>query len=237
MMVYSDSVTPGQRPGAPLLEPRAEHAAHDQRAIEEGPQLYGAIKVACEDAVREMIDDRAFVVRPGLISGPGDELDMFGYWPGRFARGGRVLVPEAPNQPIQYIDVRDLATWIVDAAEQNLVGTFDGIGPDQPLTELLGATARAVKTDVELVPATAEQLTEAKVNPWAGPRSLPLWLPSAMYGFTSHDAKPSLDSGLRIRPLTDTITATLEHERALGLHRLRKAGLTSAEEAEILAQL
>jgi 2'-hydroxyisoflavone reductase len=235
--VYSDKETVGQGPDAPVLAPRAEHASREDMQTEEGPDLYGAIKVASENAVREAMGEHAFVVRPGLVTGPGDDHDRFGYWPARFSRGGRVLVPDTPDQPIQYLDVRDLAAWILDAAEQDLSGTYDGVGPAQPLPELLREIAAAVGVDVEFVAATAEQLTAAKVTPWAGPRSMPLWLPPDYAGFTAHDAQPSLDAGLRLRPLADAAAGALEHERELGLDRERKAGLTPDEEAEIIAGL
>lgn len=235
--VYADEDTPGQRPDAPLRTPLTRHATRDDMKTEEGVALYGGIKVASENAVREAMGEHAFVVRPGLISGPGDVLDRFGYWPGRFFRGGRALVPDTPEQPMQYIDVRDLADWIVDAAEKNLGGTYDAIGPHRPLPDLLRDIAEAVGAEVEFVPATSEQLVAAKVNPWAGPRSLPFWLPSGYHGMRARDPQPSIDAGMPIRPLADAVAGALEQERALGLDRERKAGLSQQEEAEVLAGL
>lgn len=235
--VYADNETPNQGPDAPLVEPITRHATREDMKTEEGVALYGGIKVASENAVREAMGERAFIVRPGLISGPGDVLDRFGYWPARFSRGGRVLVPDVPEQPMQFIDVRDLAEWIVDAAEKDLGGTFDGIGPHRPLPDLLHDIAEAVGVDVEFVPATAEQLTAAGVNSWAGPRSLPFWLPPSHFGLSGRDAQPSLDAGMPVRPLADAVAGALERERLLGLDRERKAGLSPAEEAQVLAGL
>jgi 2'-hydroxyisoflavone reductase len=230
---YADHQTPGQRPGSPVLEPREEHV--DLNEWPEDPDLYGAIKVASENAVRDRFDDRAFVVRPGLITGPGDPSDRFGYWPGRMARGGRVLVPDAPDQLSQIIDVRDLAAWIIDAAEQRLTGTFDAVGPTEPLPAMLAGVAEAVGVDVALVPAAPAALDAAKVIPWSGPRSLPLWLPPTHSGLGAHDPAPSREAGLRTRPLADAAAGALAHERTLGLERDRKAGLSPKEEAEVLA--
>lgn len=232
--VYADTVTLGQRPGAPVLEPRPIHATLADR--DQDPDLYGAVKVASENAVLDAVGDRAFVVRPGLVTGPGDHTDRFGYWPMRFARGGRVLVPDDPAQPTQIIDVRDLAAWIVDGAEQRLTGVFDAIGPAQPLTSLLEEIAGTFG-GVELVRATPEQLEAAGVNYWAGPRSLPLWLPPSLYGMSAHDAQPALDAGLRGRAMAEIVAGALDEERARGLNRQRKSGLTPAEESELLAQL
>lgn len=231
--VYADHKTLGQRPGAPVLEPRPIHATLADRAND--ADLYGAIKVASENAVLEAFGPRAFVVRPGLVSGPGDHTDRFGYWPMRFARGGQVLVPEDPQLPAQYIDVRDLAAWVVDGAEQRLGGVFDAIAPPAPMPEVLGGIAEAVGFDGESVPATSEQLQAAGVNVWAGPKSLPMWLEPDMYGMAAHDAQPALDAGMPVRSLADAALGALEYERELGVDRQRKSGLTPAEEAEVIA--
>jgi hypothetical protein len=146
-----------------------------------------------------------------------------------------VVVPDAPDLLTQHIDVRDLASWIVDAAETGLSGTYDGIGPAGPLPDLLRDIADAVGADVELVPMTPDALVAAGVNHWAGPKSLPLWLPPTHIGMASHDATPSLAAGLRVRPLAETVAGALDTERRLGLDRERKAGMTAAEEAEVLA--
>lgn len=227
--VYSDNATRGQGPDGPLVEPLL---AAGGEIVD--PESYGRIKVASENAVRDAMGERAFVVRPGLITGPHDDSDRFGYWPGRFARGGRVVVPDTPDQPVQHIDVRDLAAWIVTAAEQGIGGTFDGIGPAGPLGDVLRDIAAAVGGVAELVPVSAETLVEAGVNPWGGPKSLPLWLPMSHVGLASHNAQPSIDAGLRLRPLAETVAAALATERELGLDRERKAGLSRAQEQAVL---
>ncbi|HET9140694.1 NAD-dependent epimerase/dehydratase family protein [Actinophytocola sp.] len=235
--VYADNETVGQKADAALLEPLRRHATREEMKTQDGVGLYGGIKVAAENAVRDTMGEHAFVVRPGLVTGPGDTSDRFGYWPARFARGGRVLVPDVADQPVQYIDVRDLAEWIVTAAEQDQGGTFDAIGPAVPLPKLLAGIAEAVGNPVEMVGVTGDQLTAAEVGSWSGPRSLPLWLPPSYYGMASHDPAPSLAAGMPVRPLADAVSGALEHEWALGLDRERKAGLTPQEEADILAGL
>jgi len=193
------------------------------------------------------------VVRAGLLVGPGDPHDRFGYWPARFSRGGRAIVPDALDQPLQYLDVRDLAAWVVSAAERGLGGVFDGAGPRRTLGDVLWGIASAVgglSPDVpgvvggrgrrrrwvgcrgrrrgwvgcrgtgagrtgaggpavggpeggapalELVAASPSALLEAGVTPWAGPRSLPLWLPPTHHGFLSRDTSPALAAGLTAR--------------------------------------
>lgn len=238
--VYTDVKTRDQTPATgQLVPPLKQQATRDEMmaAGEDGILLYGGIKVASENAVREAIGDSAFIVRPGLITGSWDRSDRFGYWPGRFARGGRVLVPDLPGQAMQIIDVKDFARWIVDAGEKGLAGTYDAIGPHRPTNTMIEDIATAVGFDGEIVKATEEQLTEAGVNPWGGPKSLPLWAPDEHDGFKSHDPTPSLEAGMPVRPFAEAVADALDRERELGLDRPRKAGLSLDEEKEVLAKL
>lgn len=231
--VYADHSQPGQTVHSPLLQPRPVHATLADR--DGDPDLYGAVKVAGENTVREVLADRAFIARAGLLVGPGDLTDRFGYWPTRFARGGRVLVPDTPDLPAQYVDVADLAAWIIGSGERGLTGTFDAIGPSRPLPDLLRAIADVVGVDVDLVPMTEAALEAAGVQAWMGPRSLPLWLPRSHFGMCAHDERPALDAGLSPRPLDEVVLRALAYERERGVDRERRAGLLPAEEAEVLA--
>lgn len=229
---YRDSGAVGQGVDGALLAPRESAETTEPDG---DPEAYGAIKVASEEAVRAAVGDRALVVRAGLICGTGDLSDRFGYWPARFARGGRAVVPDAPDQPAQIVDVRDLAEWIVGCGEKQLTGTFDASGPRSTLGAVLDEIADAVGApDLERVPVDPDVLIVAGVESWAGPRSLPLWLPPTHWGMTSRDTAPAAAAGLRSRPVADTARAALEYERSLGLDRDRRAGLTPAEEAELL---
>jgi 2'-hydroxyisoflavone reductase len=294
--VYADKATPGQGVDALLLAPYVSAAGAATPDV--APDLYGAAKVASENAVLSALGDRAFVVRAGLLVGPGDPHDRFGYWPARFSRGGRAIVPDALDQPFQYLDVRDLAAWVVSAAERGLGGVFDGAGPRRTLGEALRGIASAVvgpavggfavggssgdaspsgasavdgpevgmssgdvpavggssgdasavggsavggpergASALELVAAAPAALLDAGVTPWAGPRSLPLWLPSTHHGFLSRDTSPALDAGLTVRPLASSAIDALAYERSLGLDRPRLAGLSAADEADLLTRL
>ncbi len=220
MSVYADPAPPGQTVEAPLLSP-------------DDPDDYGSVKVASENAVREAVGDRAFVVRAGLICGPGDTSDRFGYWPLRFSRGGRAVVPAA-EQAAQIVDVRDLADWIVRAGEEGLTGTFDASGPRSTLAAVLAEVAAAVGAPgLELVPVADDDLVAAGVEPWAGPRSLPLWLPPSHAGMSDHDPTPAAKAGLVCRPVADTARASLAHELTLDPSRTRSAGLTPADELAV----
>ncbi|WP_205472877.1 NAD-dependent epimerase/dehydratase family protein [Nocardioides sp. SYSU D00038] len=203
--VYADDATPGGRPGTlPLREARREDV---DLAVE--PEAYGPMKVACEEVVREGAAS-AMVLRPGLIVGPGDPSGRFAYWPRRLAAGGEVLAPGDPADVVQVVDVRDLAAWAVTACEERLAGDFDGVGLAMPIRELLEEAAAGVPAEVAWTWVDQEFLAEHEVQPWAGPDSLPLWLPRPAYdGMCAHDALPSIEAGLALRPIAETARDTL----------------------------
>jgi 2'-hydroxyisoflavone reductase len=199
---------------------------------------YGAAKVSCEGHVLAGLGARALVVRAGLICGPGDPSDRFGYWPAAFARAGagEVLVPDEPQLSTHTIDVRDLADWIVAAPAEPVTGVLDAVGERVPLGDLLVAAAHAARFPGRTVPAAPAWLAEQGVETWAGPRSLPLWLPLPEYaGFGARSGAAARRAGLTCRPLADTLADVLADERRRGLDRARRAGLTRAEELALLA--
>lgn len=237
--VYAELDRPGGTPAdTPLQVPpgpdEGDHGDLDDTADPEG---YGRNKVACEHAVRERMGGRAFVVRPGLIVGPGDPSGRFTYWPVRLARGGRVLAPAPASDPVQVIDARDLAAWIVLAAETGLAGDFDGVGPVQPRDAALRAVAEGVgATDVDWVWADPETLETLDVAPWSGPRSLPLWIPGTeLAGMIARSDAPSTAAGLAGRPLAETARDTLDWVSATP--EAKVTGLTEAQEADVLTAL
>jgi len=234
--VYADAATPGQDERAPLL-------AALPGDVMESMESYGEAKVACEDRVRGGFGaDRSLIVRAGLIGGPGDVSDRSGYWPLRFSEpagaDGSVLVPDSPGLLAQLIDVRDLAEWIIDAAEDGTTGVFNATGETVTLTEHL-AVARAVAGHTgPIVTAATQWLLDHEVGPWSGPRSLPLWLPLPDYaGFSARDSSAARAAGLVTRPLADTLADTLRWERRRVPEGPRRAGLADADEAALLAEL
>jgi nucleoside-diphosphate-sugar epimerase len=226
--VYADESTPGGRPGTlPLREP-----LHEDVDLSVDMEAYGPMKVACEQIVREGAASW-MVVRPGLIVGPGDPSGRFTYWPSRLAEGGSVLAPGRPGDTTQVIDVRDLADWVVTAAEAWATGDFDGAGPRMTMGEVLAAVAEGCAAEVELTWVPQEFLTAQGVEPWAGPDSLPLWLPRPEYdGMTDHDVTPSYDAGLVTRPVADTARDTLAWLRSTPDAPV--TGITREREAELL---
>ena len=222
--VYADNRTPGQRSDtAPLREPAGPEIEHSTE------EIYGAAKVACEQAV----GDNAFICRAGLIAGPEDPTGRFTYWPARLARGGEVLVGGTPDDAMQLIDVRDLAQWIVHAAQTGLTGCFDGIGPSITRGEFLAACAHGVGGQCTFTWADRAFLEAHEVKRWTGPRSLPLWLPLPDFaGFATRDTTPARDAGLTVRPLSETARDTLSWMRA---RAGPVTGLTADEESAVLA--
>jgi len=230
--VYEDESTPGGRPGTL----REREPVTEDVDLAEDPEAYGPMKVACEQIVLAGATS-AMVVRPGLIVGPGDPTGRFGYWPARMGDvpdHPEVLAPGDPDDAVQVIDVRDLAAWIVDSAETRRTGVFDGIGAPLPIRDLLLEVAAGAGVAPELTWVPQEFLAEREVEPWAGPRSIPLWLPRPEYdGMLAHDATPSYDAGLVTRPLADTARDTLAWLRDHPDAKL--TGLARDEEAAVLA--
>jgi nucleoside-diphosphate-sugar epimerase len=226
--VYADQSGPLTEE-SPVLDPIEADVA--------GPEQYGEGKVASEEAVRHL--HRHLIVRAGLIGGPGDRSDRLGHYVARFDLAGvePVLVPGVPSQPMQVLDVRDLARWIMVSAEGGATGTVHGAGERTTVGELVALSAEVAGFTGEQVVADESWLREHGVEEWMGPRSLPLWLPASHHGMGLMDDARALAYGLERRPLSDTIRATLEDERKRGLNRERKAGLTRADELALIAEL
>jgi 2'-hydroxyisoflavone reductase len=228
--VYAEESVPLGGPATlPLLDP-----VEDDVDLATNPEAYGGMKVACERAVLDGVGS-ATVVRPGLIVGPGDPSGRFTYWPVRLAAAGPVLAPGDPTDPVQVIDVRDLAAWLVTCAEQRLVGVLDGVGPVESWGGFLSEIGVGVETAPELVWAPSARLLELGVEPWAGPGSLPVWLPPELAGTLAHDPSPAVAAGLVTRPLRDTARDTLGWVRATPDARV--SGLTREEEGALLERL
>ncbi|WP_187366761.1 NAD-dependent epimerase/dehydratase family protein [Nocardioides dongxiaopingii] len=230
--VYADTGTPGGRPGTlPLVEP----VHTDGDLVPGDSDVYGAMKRGCELAVTASAASST-IVRPGLICGPGDPTSRFGYWPERLveaADGSEVLAGGSPEDVVQVVDVRDLAAWLVTLAEQRTAGEYDGVGPATPIGDLLAGVAEGVGSEAALTWVPDDVLAEHGVEPWSGERGLPLWLPRPEHdGMLAHDARPSLDAGLVVRPVAETARDTLAWLRA---HPdATRTGLSREHEREVL---
>jgi 2'-hydroxyisoflavone reductase len=205
--VYADTSRPGVDESGPVHEVPA--GAPEELS---SPEAYGGFKARSEGAVEAALPGRALSVRAGLIVGPHDPTNRFTYWVTRLARGGDVLAPEPRDQPVQVVDVRDLAGWMLDAAERGAAGVVNATGPERPLTfeAFLEKVRAAVGRGARLVWASERFLLDAGVEPW---QELPLWLaPGANpgdAGFLALDVSRALAAGLRLRPLAETARDTL----------------------------
>jgi 2'-hydroxyisoflavone reductase len=194
---------------------------------EEWREAYGELKVLCERAVLARFPD-AFVPRPGLIVGPWDPTNRFTYWVARFADGGRVLVPAPPDAAVQWIDARDLAAWIVRAAETGLAGTYNAV--DRPTTR--EAFVEALDGDAEVVWVDGDFLVEHDVGEWM---ELPLWFHDPAYaGLLSVDPSAAFAAGLETRPLAETVRDTLTWVESGQTPADPPAGLAREKEQAVL---
>ncbi|MDR6987050.1 nucleoside-diphosphate-sugar epimerase [Paenarthrobacter nitroguajacolicus] len=228
--VYADHSVPGADEDAELLEPLPAGEAGS-------PETYGESKSAIEQMTVALVGEKAHIVRAGLIGGPGDGTDRYGYWPARFAADtDTVLVPDIPDAPTQIIDVRDLAAWILRSAERGLTGTYNALGDAVRFADYIAASQRVAGTvEEDVVRPTEDWLVEHGVDYWAGPDSLPLWLPPGHDGFQARSNRAAREAGMSLRPWQETLAATLEDEKQRGLDRERKAGLSRATEQKLVA--
>ena len=196
--VYEDFGRTGIDEDAPVLEPP------EPEPEEMSWEHYGGLKVGSERAVERAMPGRALVVRPGMIVGPHDYTDRFPYWRRRVAEGGEVLAPGDPERPVQLIDARDLAAWIVRMAEEGRTGVYNATGPQHKLTMrgMLEGLREATGSDARLVWASEEFLLDAGVKPW---EELPFWVPEGMEGILAVDVGRAVGAGLLFRPLRETV--------------------------------
>jgi 2'-hydroxyisoflavone reductase len=220
--VYADMSNPPEESAAVhVLGPGAEDA-------EESDEIYGGRKAAGERIVEDAFGNAALVVRPGLIVGPHDPTGRFTYWPHRVARGGETLAPGSPDDTVQFIDVRDLAAWIVHASEAGIGGTFNATGEPMRFGDLLEECVRTTGSDASFTWIASDRLLAEEVGPWM---ELPLWLPIPRYaGMQRAPVERARATGLTFRPLADTIEATLAQAEPVD-----GVGLTSERERELLA--
>ncbi|MCX4711579.1 NAD-dependent epimerase/dehydratase family protein [Streptomyces griseus] len=206
-----------------------------------GDVPYGRAKRGGELAALDAFGDRALLARAGLIIGPGENIGRLPWWLSRIARGGPVIAPGPPGTELQYIDARDLAEWLLDAAANGLHGAYNTVSRPGHATmgELLTACVRATGSDAELRWTDPEVLLAAGVEPWT---DLPVWLPPGELYDTLHrgDHTKAYAAGLRCRPVGETVADTWSWLRTLGGVAPRRpdrpaVGLDPRLEAKLLA--
>lgn len=203
-------------------------------------ELYGPLKAESEREAARWFPDQHTLIRPTLIVGPRDQTDRFTYWPVRMARGGQVLAPGDGKDPVQIIDVRDLAEFTIRMAETQTVGAFNACGPDYSFTfEAMLHSIRAVTgVAAELNWATDEFLAEQSLNPWS---DMPVWVPrrGGYGGFSTRSNAKAIAAGMTFRPFADTVAATLNwfEDQPVERQAEMRAGISAEREAKALAAL
>lgn len=228
--VYADTSQSG------IDESAAVGTLDDPSTEEVNGDTYGPLKALCEQAAETAMPGRVLVVRPGLIVGPHDRTDRFTYWPRRVAQGGEVLAPGRPERKVQFIDVRDLAQWMVHMVESGATGVYNADGPRQPMPmgDLLDTCRMVSESETAFTWVSETFLLQQRVEPWM---EMPLWVPESQpeyAGFFAFDSSKAIAQGLSYRPLSDTLRATLEWDAAQPAERSLRAGISRQREAELL---
>jgi 2'-hydroxyisoflavone reductase len=199
---------------------------------------YGPLKALCEQAAEEQLPGRVCTIRPGLIVGPRDKTDRFTYWPVRFKRGGQVLAPGDGQDYIQFIDVRDLAEWMIHCAENQVNGIFNAQtnGRDFTMSKLLNSCVETLNPDAQLNWVDSDFLEQHQVAPW---RDMPVWIPAKgeYAGSGTMSAKKAHANGLKERPLKQIIADCYQWFSRLPTERQTqlRAGLAVDKETQVLA--
>ncbi len=234
---YATTDRPGIAEDAPLAKYEGPDVMRETHAtLHANMALYGPMKAACEAEAEKWFPGIATIVRPHLIVGPGDDTDRFTYWPVRIARGGEILAPPA-DDPVQFIDVRDLCEWIIRLAERRAFGAFNAAGPDYELTAsaFLHGIRASGTAPAKFIFADIDFLKAQRIRPWA---DLPVWMPGqgGTAGFSRMRIDRALAAGLTFRPLAATAADTLAWFQTLPAERWArpKAGLSPGRETAAL---
>lgn len=206
--VYEDFGTFGLDEDSPL------ETLEDPTTEDVSGATYGGLKVLCEEAAREHGPEALTVIRPGVVAGPRDHTDRFTYWPVRAARGGEMLVPGDGDDPVQYIDARDLAAWVLDTVDDQITGTYNAVVPRDSVTvrDLVEASQEAADDPAEPIFVDESFLLERDA---AG--DFPMWTPRSgkAAGVYSVSAERAHKAGMKTRPVTQTAADTLEWFQSL----------------------
>ena len=230
---YSDTSIVPMTADAPTYTYESAGVSRDSESLP-----YGLAKALSEREAQRIFVGRTNIVRPGLIIGPGDDTDRFTYWPVRIKRGGEVLAPGEPTDPVQIIDVRDFTEWMIRMAEDGTAGVFNGVGPrtPRPMAELLYGIRGITTAETTFTWVNLEFLTQIGIRPYS---HMPVWRPPTpgSEGFARFDLTPEVEAGLTFRPLAVTAQETLDFHFSRSPERQAdlRAGISAEREAEVLA--
>ncbi len=206
-------------------------------------RTYGPLKALCEAALTQRFGADALLIRPGLVVGPFDPTQRFTWWPARLAQavdGEPLLVPDGGRDPVQFVDARDLAAFVLRAIGQGERGPFNVASPagQWRLADVIDACTQAAGVSPPRVAIGHDDLVAAGVKPW---NDIPLWLPPEgdHTSFARTDTAAAHAAGLTIRPLSATVQDTLAWCRSLPADQqaFTKAGLSRNRERELLKAL
>ncbi|KFM99538.1 NAD-dependent epimerase/dehydratase family protein [Bacillus clarus] len=242
LSVYKDWIPHHIKEGYTL---QPELPSDQVKAVENGEispyEHYGALKVLCEKEAEKYWPNRVLHIRAGLLSRMFDYTDRLPYWIQRVEKSGKVLVPGRKERPVQLVDIKDVASFGLNMAENNKAGTFNVTGPNYELTmeELLNTCKKVTNSEAEFVWADESFMNEHKVQPWT---EMPLWLPETFplegetepwKGGFSVNIENAMNAGLAFRPLKDTVYDVHEWMKGMNVVEL-KAGISDEREKELL---
>lgn len=233
--VYADT-SKGVDENAPLQKYDGPDAFKEtlQAMKASGYKTYGPLKALSEKEAEKWFPGKTLIIRPGLIVGPRDETDRFTYWPVRVDRGGEVLAPGNPEDPVQFIDARDLAEWTIRMVENREIGIYNATGPAKPLGVggMLDGIKDAEKSNATFTFVPNDFLKQQKVEAWS---DMPVWAGDEL-GLSRTKIDRALSRDITFRPLADTARDTLTWFKSLPEDRQSKlrAGVTPEREREVL---
>lgn len=229
--VSSVSVFSEEQDGPINENSKTEKLADETVEVVDG-ETYGGLKSLCENVVRDVYGERALIIRPGLIVGPYDSSDRFTYWPWRMHKGGDVLIPDSPDQAVQFIDARDLALWTLDLLEKGSAGTFNASGPLEPyrMGDVFDRIHEATGNNANLIPVALDFLEKQGVKGWT---ELPL-LQGESDAHMRIDVSKAVNAGLTFRSLEETTNDTLEFALGRGEDHPWRNGLPADKEKRVL---
>jgi nucleoside-diphosphate-sugar epimerase len=228
--VYAWPPAPGGDESRPVVSGDPDADSTDYACDKRGAELA---------AIAAYGEDRVLLARPGLVLGPWEDVGRLPWWLARIARGGRVVAPGDPLRPLQYVDARDLARWLLGALETGVAGPVDVVSrPGHTTTgELLGSCRDATGSDAELVWVPEQVLEDEGVEPWT---QLPCWVPSTgeLAGLMAGDTSLAAHTGLVCRPVAETVRDTWQWIQDEGMPAQRpdrpRNGLPPDLEARVL---
>jgi 2'-hydroxyisoflavone reductase len=223
LSVFASYSTPDQDENAPMA------TIEDPTDEEITDESYGALKALCERAVEEVLPRRVLTIRPGYVVGPYDHTERFTYWIWRINHDGEMLAPGEPETPLQFIDARDLAAFVIASVEDKRATIYNCCGPDYALNwgEFFDACKDTLGSDVIFTWVSEGFLSEQEVSD----TELPMWPVTEEHGIMGTDNKKAISDGLAFRQMRETITDTLNWANT---QSKPKVGLSPERETELL---